>query len=239
MSKTINWSGYDWLTQERWGNIHENKTICWYDPTAIEKIYQASGDDQLVLKTHKNPKHFPHLDVTSNIGVGLVSNTTKFSHGYFEIEAKLPRGKHLWPAFWMWSWTDWPPEVDIFEAYTRKSNGYLTFNIKNPFGFWDVKTNVHLGDYPGNYNLGAKTHWMGFKDPSKHFIKYGCMWTPYSLDLYYNDNLVRTIDDEKIMEQFKHTTMNVIINNGVDRDVDVDNPPESEMIVNYFTYEPY
>lgn len=80
---------------------------------------------------------------------------------------------------------------------------------------------------------------MGFKDPSKHFIKYGCMWTPYSLDLYYNDNLVRTIDDSKIMEQFKHTTMNVIINNGVDRDVDVDNPPESEMIVNYFTYEPY
>jgi hypothetical protein len=27
MKKTINWSGYKWLTQERWGNIHPDKDI--------------------------------------------------------------------------------------------------------------------------------------------------------------------------------------------------------------------
>ena len=239
LGKKINWSGYEWLTQERWGNIHPTKTLCWYDPTAVEKIYHPNRDDQLVLKTHHNIHYFHNLNVISTIGVGLVSNTTRFKYGYFEIEAKLPRGKHLWPAFWMWSWENWPPEIDIFEGYTRNTKGYLAFNIKNPIGFWDVNTNIHLGKSPNNYNLGAKTHWMGFKDPSKHFIKYGCMWTPYSLDLYYNERIVRTITDPKIMDQFKNTTMNIIINNGVDKDADINNPTESEMVINYFKYKPY
>ena len=240
MNKIFNWSGYEWLTQERWGDIHPEKTLCWYDPTAVEKIYHPGNEDQLVLKTHRHIQNFPHLKITSNIGVGLVSNTTKFKPGYFEIEAKLPSGKHLWPAFWMWSWDSWPPEIDIFEGYTRNTKGYFNWSHDMLLGrFWNVNTNIHLGNYPDNYNLGAKSHWMGFKDPSKHFIKYGCMWTPYSLDLYYDGDKVRSITDQKIMEQFKDTTMNVVINNGVDRDVDVHNPPESEMIVNYFKYEPY
>ena len=235
MGKTINWSGYKWLTQERWGNIHEGKTFCWYDDTAVE----INNKDQLILKTHKNSNYFPHLDVTSNIGVGFVSNTTKFKHGYFEIEAKLPQGKHLWPAFWMWSFDTWPPEIDIFEGYTKNTNNYFTFDIRNPIGFWNLNTNVHLGETPNNYNLKAKTHWMGFKDPSKHFIKYGCMWTPDSLDFYFNEQKVRSITDKDCLDQLNKTTMNLIINNSVDKSVDINNPPESEFIINYFKYELY
>jgi hypothetical protein len=36
MKNKIKWSGYNWLTQERWGNIHPDKTYNWYDPSAIE-----------------------------------------------------------------------------------------------------------------------------------------------------------------------------------------------------------
>jgi len=234
----IHWSEYDWLTRERWGSIHEGKIMCWYDPSAINKAYKPSGDEQLILKTHYNPKYFPHLDVTSNIGVGLVSNTTKFKYGYFEIEAKLPTGKHLWPAFWMWSWDTWPPEIDIFEGYTKKTDSYFNWSHEMLLGkFWNVNTNIHLGNYPNNYNLGAKAHWMGLTDPTKHFIKYGCNWTRDSLDLYYNGRKVRSITDKDCLTQLSNTTMNVIINNSVDRNVDINNPPNSEFIVNYFKYE--
>ena len=237
MKDRFQWSGYEWITQERWGQIHPNKSFCWYDPSAVEMIYCADGKEQLVLKTHKNSQYFPHLGVKSEIGVGLVSNTTKFKHGYFEIKAKLPAGKHLWPAFWMWSFDSWPPEIDVFEGYTRNRKGYFRFDITNPLGFWHVNTNVHLGISPNNYSIGAKSHWMGFKNPSKHFLKYGCEWTPNKVSIYYNEKKVRVITDKKILDELNDKHMNVIINNAVDDGVDINNPTYSEFIVDYFKYE--
>lgn len=89
----IQWSGYDWSTQERWGQIHTDKNFVWYDDTAV------IVDDQgfFHLKTHYNPKYFSDLNVTSNIGVGLISCTSPLKFGTYEIEAKLPEGKNLWP----------------------------------------------------------------------------------------------------------------------------------------------
>ena len=236
--KIISWSGHEWLTRERWGQIHPDKTLCWYDPSAIEKIYNTNGEDQLVLKTHYNPKYHPSLGVTSNIGVGLISNLKEFKYGYFEIEAKLPSGKHLWPAFWMWSWDTWPPEIDIFEGYTKRTKNYFNWSHEMLLGkIWNINTNIHLGNYPDNYNLKAKTHWMGFKNPSKHFIKYGCDWTPNHLDFYYNGKKVRSITDKDCLDQLNKTTMNLVINNSVDKNVNTKNPPESEFIINYFRHE--
>lgn len=233
----IKWSGYEWLPRERWGQIHPNKTFCWYDPSAIGIRYPKDGKEQLVLKTHKNPQYFPNLGVKSEVGIGLVSNTTKFKHGYFEIEAKLPKGKYLWPAFWMWSFDSWPPEIDVFEGYTRNRKGYFRIDFNHPFGFWHINTNIHLGVTPDNYSIGAKSHWMGFKNPTKHFLKYACEWTPTKLTFYYNEKKVREIKDKKVIEELNQKEMNVIINNSVDSGVDINNPTYSEFIVNYFKYE--
>jgi beta-glucanase (GH16 family) len=39
-------------------------------------------------------------------------------YGYFEIEAKLPKGKGAWPAFWLFNQIgERRPEIDIMEAY--------------------------------------------------------------------------------------------------------------------------
>ena len=68
--KKIKWCGYEWLTQERWGQIHPVKPKAWYDETAV--VIRWSDEfkcDQLILKTHKNLKS-SELDVKSNVGVG-------------------------------------------------------------------------------------------------------------------------------------------------------------------------
>ena len=234
-ANTINWCGYEWITQERWGQVHPEKPNWWYDETGV--IIDESNN--LHLLTHHNPKHFIDQNIFSFVGVGLVSCTEKFSYGEFEIEAKLPYGNNLWPAFWMWSWDSWPPEIDVFEGYSDNNPNYLKLRLKNPLGFWNLQTNVHYNDEKGNKMTGGKTHYFGFKDPTKNFIKYKVEWRSDSIKFYYDNRLVREITDKKILNQFKNTTMNVIINNGITKDANPTDINKSDFIIKYFKYNSY
>ena len=171
----LNWSGYKWYKQELWGQIHPKKPWNYYDHSAIE----VDDNNILHLKTHYNPKKIKHNGKIYNpkYGVGLIACNDLFHHGYFEIEAKLPTGYALWPAFWMYG-SPWPPEIDIFEGYTGNREDYLHFNLHNPLAYNKVESCIHYG----NVDEGTKTNIPArasviFKDPRKHFITYGCLWT--------------------------------------------------------------
>ena len=230
--RTFQWRGYEWITQERWGQIHPEKSHWWYDESCVS----VDTQNQLHLKTKLNPECFEELNVISPIGVGLVSCTHKFKYGVFSIEAKLPHGKNLWPAFWMWSWDSWPPEIDIFEGYSDNHPNYLKLRLNKPFGFWNLQTNLHYKNGENSKMVGGKTHYFGFKDPTKYFMNYSVEWTKDYVKFYYDDILVRTIKDEEILEQLDNTTMNVIINNGVTESVDRQYPPESDFVIRNFKY---
>ena len=84
--------------------------------------------------------------------------------------------------------------------------------------------------------VGGKTHYFGFKDPTKYFMNYSVEWAKDYVKFYYDDILVRTIKDEEILKQLDNTTMNVIINNGVIESVDRQYPPESDFVIRNFKY---
>ena len=227
----INFSGRSWLPQERWGQYHPKKDWCWYDPDCVK----IDNWGYAHLETHYNPKEFDGVE--SKYGVGLISSVEDFDYGYFEIEAKLPTGRKLWPAFWMWS-GPWPPEIDIFEGYTNGNNGYLKFNRFNPRGWWNLPSNIWTHNNGEEaINLGARTGFSGFKDPTKHFIKYGCLWTEDLIQIEHDGRIVRKITDPEVLKHFHGKKMNVIINNHFQ-----EFPPEgednySDFTIKYFKYE--
>ena len=50
---------------------------------------------------------------------GILTTQSIFSqkYGYFEIRAKIPTGKGVWPAFWLLADDGgWPPEIDVMEG---------------------------------------------------------------------------------------------------------------------------
>ena len=171
-------------------------------------------------------------------GVCGVALVVCFVYGDFDIEAKLPTVKNLRPAFWMSPFESLPPEIDVFEAYSKNKEHFFHFDIFNPFGFWRVETNFHCGKQPDNYNLGAKTHWLGWKNPAKHFNKLGCLWTADTSKIFYNDRLVRELKDPKLLEEYRGKSMTVKIHSHVYAGVYVTNPPTSEYVVRNFKYEP-
>jgi beta-glucanase (GH16 family) len=64
---------------------------------------------------------------------GLITTQPSFSqtYGYFEMRARLPQGKGLWPAFWLLP-TDqsWPPEIDVMESIGDPSQVFVTTHSK-------------------------------------------------------------------------------------------------------------
>lgn len=239
--KVIKWCGYDWASQERWGNINMEKPYCYYDDSAMN----VDGYGYLHLTTFRRPKLFRAnnngrlSNLESPIGVGLASCKTMFGYGYFEIEAKLPTGKHLWPAFWLWSEKGWPPEIDVFEGYTRNKGDYFKPKINN-IGWYNLNTNLHYKCIKTGKNkqIGPKTHFFGTKDPSKHFIKYGLKFTENEITIYYNNKQVRKWTDPNVLQYFKGHKMNVVINNSVTDEVNVLEENYSDFVIKYFKYQP-
>lgn len=231
------WQGYTWKSGAPWGIIHPDNTRQWYDESAIEL-----RNNELILKTQYNPKYFPELDTTSNIGVGLVHCPDRLRHGIYEIEAVLPAGKRLWPAFWLTAWDQWPPEIDVFEAYTNRWGNYLHWDWRTPFAFLNVKTNVHYGSYNAGTKeeIGGRSKYFTLKDPRKNIMRYTLLWLPDRLKIMYNGKLVREVTDQEILSDINRFDMYIVLNNAVNEDADLnDEHVTSEFRITKFRYTEY
>jgi len=228
----IEFSNRMWDTKERWGHVHPEKPYTWYDPECVK----VDNWGYAHLETHYNPKTFPKIG-ESKYGVGLLSSVEDFDYGYFEIEAKLPSARNLWPAFWLYAADSWPPEIDIFEGYTNNNNNYLNPKIKTPLGFWDVVPNFHYKENGSNKSTGITRKYWGFRDPSKHFIKYSCLWTSDLIEIKYDGHLIKRITDKGLLKYFTGMKMRVIINNQLKGEPNNGEDQYSDFVVKYFKYE--
>lgn len=233
--KVINWCGREWTTQQDWAAID------------IRSPYQYNGDDavnidnnnRLHLLAHHNPHTFD-IDgqkITSNLEVGLIMSKEYFQYGHFEIEAMLPDGDSTWCAYWLYG-TAWPPEIDIFEAWTNKRKWYFDFTWKSPFRLWHVNPNFHFGTSSANHTeAGTQGGFFGFKSPKKHFLKYEMIWTPDRVEIKYNGHTVQVFDDARVAEM--RVPMRILIDNGTTDKADYNNPNYfNDFQVNYFKYTP-
>jgi hypothetical protein len=105
-------------------------------------------------------------------------NTYPFSqtYGYFEITARIPHGRALWPAFWLLPTDlDWPPEIDVMEVLGQDTTKlYTTIHSK--------KLNPGDGKYLGFATKGT--------DLSTGFHRYAVDWGPQKIRFYLDRKLV-------------------------------------------------
>lgn len=110
---------------------------------------------------------------------------TGWQYGFMEARIKLPKGKGVWPAFWMMpvNRTDWPTcgELDIME------------NV----GF--DATGIHSTIHCKTYNNGGTSIEKGYKYVStaeSDYHLYAMKWTPTEVVFYVDGDVILTYKND-------------------------------------------
>jgi len=101
------------------------------------------------------------------------------THGYVEMRAKLPKGRGLWPAFWMLPqhWVEDVPEIDVMEFL-----GQDVDRLYNTYHYFDVENNWSLISTPSM--TVSSTDW------TQSFHTFGVAWSPTDI-VWYVDGVER------------------------------------------------
>ncbi|WP_165864375.1 glycoside hydrolase family 16 protein [Capsulimonas corticalis] len=113
---------------------------------------------------------------SGGIESGMLRSKWTGKYGYYECCMKVPKGRGMWPAFWINPQVGWPPEIDVLEIVDNGRD-----STTNSFHY------VH-GKNKDNADLETKldkwgTYRPGF-DYSDDFHTFAVLWTPDMVDHY-------------------------------------------------------
>jgi beta-glucanase (GH16 family) len=172
-----------------------NKELQWYqrdNATCSGGVLTIEGRREKVSNSSYDPtssdwkKNRPFAEYTSASikSVGL----REFLYGRFEIRAKIDVAKGAWPAIWtLGKAMEWPScgEVDLLEYYIANGVPSILANVASGTSTrWNAKWNSKIT--PLSYFTAKDTDWV------KKFHVWRMDWTPDSINLYLDDELLNT-----------------------------------------------
>lgn len=218
----------EWRYGQPWGFFHPQQLYWYWTEEAVECTKDALVLENKYLPLTINKKDLPEWQQTPNMpdvftldwASGLISSKRSFKFGWIEAEIMLPKEEMQWSAFWTSGVATWPPEIDIFEAYTEQDVEKI-----------DLQPNIHWGNTSSKASkksYGAPT--IHVKNPSDRFVQYAIHWTEDFIKFYYDGILVQVCDNKQMLkdnaaEQF------IILNNGLKQPTEKHNPTEGKMLV--------
>jgi beta-glucanase (GH16 family) len=112
-----------WTTCWSYGCATTEPSV-WYSATQV-----IMGNGFVRLRVDKKPQHqygrvIPYTSGMISTGAGPDGSAPRFTaqYGYFEARVRVPSGRGLWPAFWMLTPEQRPPEIDIMEVLSKNPN---------------------------------------------------------------------------------------------------------------------
>jgi beta-glucanase (GH16 family) len=162
-----------WQTTFKGGvrTLQNNHEAEWYGNTGPDGPFRIDGGMLDITATPESglPNGLTYVS-------GLITSQQLFSqvYGYFEICAQLPRGRGLWPAFWLLpSDGSWPPEIDGMEMLGDATTAYYV--------------SVHARANQQRLDEVAK---VNTPDLASGFHVFGVSWRPDRIRFYLDGVLV-------------------------------------------------
>lgn len=161
-----------WNPNDPWGRERNKEWEAYVTNAFVVK------DGMLRIMAEKYPQGVMYAGKMRHYTSGMMTTYQKFSqlYGRFEICCRVPKGKGMWPAFWMLPEPlSWPPEIDVLEILGHEPNKiYMTQHWRDP------EDHKHKHD-------GAP--WVG-PDFSADFHTYAVEWSPERI-IWFVDGVER------------------------------------------------
>jgi beta-glucanase (GH16 family) len=157
-----------------WGNKEEQ----YYTENRLENAKVGDGVLKIIARKENYAAGFDYTSARIR-----TKGKADWLYGRFEMSAKLPSGKSIWPAFWMMPvdtyYGPWPAcgEIDIMEF----------------FGFIPNKAHFSIHTKKYNHKIGThKTKQVVNGTLNDTFHVYAVEWFPNRLDFYLDGHKVFT-----------------------------------------------
>lgn len=223
--------GYKWTASMEGGRIiHPDEPWMWYDH---ESVSAENGTAELIARDERRTvKFYDGRVFKPTVSCGVMRSAEMFGYGTFSAEIQLPKGKNLWPSFWLVGDGHWPDngEIDIMEAWSNGKGSYYRF----PLG-WRTTTNIHylegVHKQIGSKNISVLKQ---PKNPSGQFIRYEVEWRLNIVTFRVNGKTVRECGWD-IAQHLLGKRMHIVFNLWTDSE---DFTCETPMKIKNFEYKP-
>lgn len=203
------------LSPKKWNVLlrehSKHNELQYYTP---DEAYIEKGS----LRLRSRVRDFGAQHYTS----GRVDTSGKFSpiYGRFEIRAKLPGGKGLWPAHWLYPQNrNWEMEWLMAQAVTNGLERLIPeerpwYSEIDIMEFLGHQTNIlygtlHYHDFDGKKKSSSGT-WKSDVDYTKDFHTYVLEWEPNELRWFIDGQLLHSTTN-----RIPHTPHYLILNTAV------------------------
>ena len=198
--ENVSWEGEKWDIGESWGLVHPKMLNCY-------KSAPINRGDKAVFIAKYNPKKFivegEEIEIPFETSWISSHNTHIQKYGRWECRMTLPKGKATWPAFWTWG-QQWPPEIDIIEAY-GKDEGEIYHQC----------INLHWGhdDQGGRNKMNAWKIRITNRGESLKFHEFAMEWNENGIYLFTDGIKIFQFTNKKILNKWfnnfggKHRTL--------------------------------
>jgi len=162
------WNPHYWWRDDNGGcTIAPNEELEWYQP---DDVLVNNG----ILRIRAQRRAVTNLGgQTYQYTSGVITTGRErwdepapdrfaFQYGYAEIRAKVPKGKGLWPAFWLMAADQvWPPEIDVLEILGDQTSAvHMSTHYLNDDGTYGASGGSYIGP---DFSVGWHTFAMDWQ----------------------------------------------------------------------------
>jgi beta-glucanase (GH16 family) len=181
-----------WTPKDPWGVVRNDELQAY-----IVKAF-AVKDGVLSIRCEDEPAFYD--GAKRDFRSGMMTTTGKFSqrYGRFEIRCRVPKGRGLWPAFWLLPEPPaWPPEIDVLEILGQETDKiYFSNHWPDPAGR-DGNSLSQTGEFKG-------------VDFSDRFHTVAMEWRPGEIR-WYVDGVERHRSDQSVPDQPMFLLVNLAV----------------------------